>query len=292
MEKNNLVRYSIFLIMVFLLLPSKTFSFVPPFSPVLPLEKRFSVLSVEEEFTSSTSRRMIGNITLAVQSVDYLLKKSALEHIEAAKKEAIKLSESPNLPSKINLPMGHYKYDIGKKERDYYLPIWTDTGINQRVVKQNSAITMVEVKEAFIIHTTVNLNLKTVGLMLEQAKKEITAGEFDKARLSLDQIFADALVSEEQVSDPVLTVWSNLILAEEFIQKHEFKSARYTLEKAQKSLKTFKKEKVLKMSNPEVKDLQAEIDLLVETLKKENPKLMDRIIGKTREWSGKVKKWF
>jgi len=269
-------------------------AFYRPTSQVLPLNERFNVIAIEEKLASEGIQKMIGHMTLASIAIDYKLKESALNHIETAKVEALMvLKDSQKGTQELkSLPFGKLTYDIGEENKEYYLPVWFGEGINGEVTDYSKGKgSKLEIKNSSIVHSTVRLNMKTTLDMLDRSKEALLKGNYGIAGLSIKTIFNDVLVSEEAVSDPILTVWSNMVLAREFMEMGEFTSARFTIRKAQQSLKELVKSKVLKKNSDESVALELELETLTKGLDEKSPGIILRAKNKTKEWVTKIKAW-
>jgi hypothetical protein len=276
--------------------PGLCLAFYEPESRTLPLEERFSIDSETEKLASEGAQKLVGHISLASMSIDYRLKTSAVDHLQTAKAEAsalLKTSKDEKAEMK-GLPFGKLVYDLGAEEKKYYVPIWLGEGLSQEYKdhsKGKGKGSKLEIKKSTIIHSTVRLNLKRLLELLGKAQKELSEDNYDQAQMTIMMAMNDTLVSEEVVKDPLLTIWSNLVLANDFIERSEFKSARFTLKKAQEEIKRLDTDKVLKNDAKKSKDLHLEIDRLAKVLDDKDPGIMKKVKKKIKEMVQKVKSW-
>ena len=115
---------------------------------------------------------------------------------------------------------------------------------------------------------------------------------FEKAKTALTGIIKDAIVEETVVTDPLIVVYDNLALAQNFIRTGQYASARYTLKNVKKGLTQLEKEKVESPDAQSVKTLNDEITELEKELEKNDPTLMQRVAHKFVAWGKTVKAWF
>lgn len=287
----KLVTVIFFIISIFTF---DAYSYIEANSKILPLEKRFEILATTEKITSETAQKLVGHLTLATMSLDFRLKSSAIDHLETARAEASSLLKDLKSPGKElkNLSFGKFTYDIGESEKAYYVPVWFSEGVIEEFVDHSLGLgSKVEIVNSSIIQTTVNLNMKSTLALLSKAQEEVSQNEYEKAQATLSLILKDSIISENKVTDPVLTVWSNLILTREFMENEEYKSARFTMKKAQSSLKLLEKNKILIKDGAEARELHEELNAIARSLDEKAPGFMLKAKNKTKEWILKVRRW-
>ncbi len=261
---------------------------------VLPLQKRFETTSSVEAMASDRAQRLIGHASLANMAIDFRLKDSALQHLGSASAEAAGfLGAKGTVTGELQgVNLGKVTYDVGSADRDLYVPVWQSDAVREEFVDHSQGLgKKVSIQSSSVIQTTVNLNMKTTLAGLARAKDLLAKNDYAGAQGTIQELMKQVLVSENQISDPVLAVWSNLALAQEFIDKREFKSARFTLKKARAALVDLERAKVLTKDEDEAQELGDEIEALTKTLDEKSPGLFLRAKLKTRDWISRVKKW-
>lgn len=261
---------------------------------VLPLQKRFETTSSVEAMASDRAQRLIGHASLANMAIDFRLKDSALQHLGSASAEAAGfLGAKGTVTGELQgVNLGKVTYDVGSADRDLYVPVWQSEAVREEFVDHSQGLgKKVSIQSSSVIQTTVNLNMKTTLAGLARAKDLLAKNDYAGAQGTIQELMKQVLVSENQISDPVLAVWSNLALAQEFIDKREFKSARFTLKKARAALVDLERAKVLTKDEDEAQELGDEIEALTKTLDEKSPGLFLRAKLKTRDWISRVKKW-
>lgn len=278
------------LIASFLMLTSlSAFAFDGPASKTLPLRERFKVTTIKEELVSQKAQKFIAYLSLATQSVFYGLKAPALSDIASAEKEAkILLKDAAGMKAAQGLPLGK----ISGEDADVYVPVWVADGISEDLKAEKRFFkTRTTIENAKFVFVTVSLNMADTILMLEKARTAVKAEKYMDAMAALNEIKKQALVSESDVTDPVLTVWANLSLAEEFLYLKDYGNARYTLKQVKTELARLEKEKILSKDSAEVKVLENDIGGVEDALVKNSPTLAERGKAKIQAWKLKIKNW-
>ncbi len=290
--KIKLSLYTLVLLMA-ALTQGRVFAIDELGEPILPLEERFKLFGTVERAASESAQKMIGHLTLAQQSLEFKLKTSALNHLQTAKAEAsFLLKEKINQSQELSLPFGRVTFEMGSGDTQIYIPVLIGEGFEGELDDLTMGkLEKVKIKNMSIVHRVVKLEMISAMKLMNSAQEQVENDQFNEASLTLDKLYAGMLVSEEKVKDPLLSVWANLVLAREFMNKSSYKSARYTLRRAQDELKRLEKEKVLKKSNLAAKELMSEIALLTKNLDEKAPGPWLKVKSKTKEWIGKVRTW-
>lgn len=259
---------------------------------LLPLEKRFSAADIRERPVSEKAQLLLGHLSLSIQSTELGLGDSALVHLQDARKAALEVFNEWKDTSKdlTGIPFG--RLQDKEQGQNFYVPVLVGEGVRE-IYKEDSSRKepRVEITDANIVTLSLRLNAKKTLEAIDGAIQEVRSKNYLKAKGQLNEIWANALVSESVVDEPIMIVWGNVVLAEQFLQMKQFKSARFTLGKAKENLKKLEAQKILSRDADEVKRLQKELDDLEKNLNEKSPKLLQRARNKLKEWGKKVKSW-
>lgn len=261
----------------------------------LPISKQMESIKKQDESTVKNATRMMAHLSFAAQAIDLKMKKSALENLGQAKKLCITLEKSKfELISEYKFKYGKATYAIDGVERDYYVPVADDVFVEGRFDEKEISQKNLKVEEKglAIVHSSLRVNLANVDSSIESAESLTKDGKFEDARKALEGVFKNALSEEEVVTNPVWTVWSDLMLAQEFMTAGRFQSVRFALNSAQTDLQKLERDGVLTKSGDEAKNLRAEIEKIQKTLDDKDPTTVQKMQAKLNGWAHKVKSWF
>lgn len=263
-------------------------------NPDLPISKEISAIESKDKVTVRDVDKMLGHLSLAEQSMDLGMKASALENLQAADTLAKSLMKTrPEIIAKYRFKYGKMGYTVGVEERDYYIPVAEDIGFGAQFANltKNPKAPKIEAQRLDIVRTTLQLNLNSVQKAIAEAKTQVNASNFTAARTSLEGVFNDALASVETVTNPVWSVWGNLVLAQQFINAKDYSSARFSLTAAQSELSKLESDGSLAQNATDAKALRTEIDSLNANLKSNDPTAMGKVHAALNRWTQKVKTW-
>lgn len=283
------------LIVSFLLFITTVHAFNGPVTEILPLKKRFEIVTSDQKLSSESAQNLIGHLSLALLSLDYNLVESSRKHLadserEARKLLASKIRETSELPG---LKFNKFSYGLEKISRDVYVPVIYSEDVNQEFIDHSFGKgEKLEIKNTSIVQSTMKLNFNITISHMVKARAELDKGNTSAGKTILETIFAEAIVSEQELNDPVLAVWSNIILARQFMDRGEFKKARFTLGKAKEGLRHLEKKEILSTYEEEATELHNEIDSLAKGLNEKSPGLLFKTKERTKLWIRKIKDWF
>ena len=199
---------------------------------VSPMEKERHVTAIE-------AHKMMGHINLAYLALDIDLPKEAMAHIDKAEALAGRLkADAPSLTDKSVFKYGKVSYTSQDTVKNYYVPVVDDVFLlsdYDTVYRHFQELDLNET-DAGIVELEILVDLRTIEPALEAAKQDINKKNYEKAKIALAGIFKDAVVEEVVVTDPLLVVYDNLGLAQNFIQNGQYASARYTLTEREKKV--------------------------------------------------------
>ncbi|MCB0350304.1 MAG: YfdX family protein [Bdellovibrionales bacterium] len=279
-----------------------TFSFlsIGVASPVtstqgLPISKQIQSVDKEKEKTIDSTNALMMHLSLAALAIDLGLAKEAAANLTQAQKICSSLeASSPEVISMFDFQIGKATYLVEGVERDYYLPVSDNISLEGQLAEKNSwrKNPKIKVKNISLVRSSLALNLKAVDSAVKAAEADVQKGSFHEARVALQGVYNDALQSRTVVTDPVWTVWSNVVLARDFVTSEQYDNARYALKTAKSEIKKLEKDKTLSKSASEAMALRYEIDVIEKNLNKKDPTLLKRAEAKLSSWSHKVKEWF
>lgn len=260
----------------------------------LPISKQMQSVEKQDASTVKNATRMMGHLSFAAQAIDLKMKKAALENLTDADKLCSALESSrPEVISKYEYKYGKTTYAVSGVDHDYYVPVADDVFVEgsfdeKAIWRKNPKV---EEKGLAIVHSNLQLNLKDVHAAIQSTKKLVSEGKFEDAGRALNGVFKDAMSTQETVSNPVWTVWANLVLAQEFMQGDKYKSVRFALKAAQSDLDRLEKDGILSKSGDEAKALKAELEKIDKTLDEKDPSTTKKVQAAFAGWAKKVRAW-
>jgi hypothetical protein len=260
----------------------------------LPISKEMANIEKKDETTIKNTNMMMAHLSFAAQAMDLQMKAAARKNLEEAKHlcELIDKSKSDST-SKHEYNYGKTTYDVAGVEKNYYLPVFDEVFIDGRfqeksIWRKNPKV--IE-KNVALVHSSLQVNMNDVESSIATAQKFTSASQFESASKALDGIFKNAFSSEEVVTNPVWTVWGNLVLAQEFMKAGQFKNVRFALKSAKSDLGKLEKQNLLTKDGEEAKGLEAELQGIEKALDSRDPSMMKKIHTKLHTWALKVKSW-
>lgn len=288
-----MTRFFTFLFFSLILFSFNALALIETYPSSLSLENKFNLEFLEEQATSESVQKLMGHLSLAIISIDYKLKTSAIDHLESARAEADGLIKNVlNTSKELKLPFGIFRYGKGSGEEEYYLPIWLSEGTSEKVIDHSKGKnSKIEIQEISIVQILVRLNVKRTLELLTQAQDDLGKDKYDTAKEKLEQIYDETIISENVVKDPLMMLWGNMVLARDFMSEGNYKNAKFTLNKVKISLKQLEKDKVLKKNEADVISLYQELEQISKELDQKAPGMMKRVKGKMKDWTIKMKQW-
>lgn len=254
-----------------------------------------SPMEKERHTTAIEAHKMMGHIHLAALALNIDLPKEALTHIDKAEALAGRLkADAPSMTINSEFKYGKVTYQSKDTVKNYYVPIVDDIFLlsdYDAVYRHLQSIDLNET-DAGIADLEVLVDLRKIEPALEAAKQDVHKKQYEKAQTALTDIFKDAMVEETVVTDPLIVVYDNLALAQNFIRTGQYASARYTLKNVRIGLAQLEKEKMASPDAQSIKTLNKEITELEKELEKNDPTLMQRVAHKFSAWGKTVKAWF
>ncbi len=267
---------------------------VPATNPDLPISKQMQSKSTQSDKAVKNTTEMMAHLSFAAQAIDLGLKKPAMHNLMKAKTISAMLEKSsPEIVSEYDFKFGKSTYSVNGINRDYYLPVADTSFIEGQFAEKDifGKNPKMEEKSLAIVHSTLQVNLKDVSAAIISAEKYTKNGKFDDARTALNGVYKNAIRSEEVVSNPVWTVWSNITLAQDFLKQKQFKSARFALNAAKSDIEQIEKDKLLTKNGEEAKVLKSELEETEKTLNEKDLSQVKKLEAKLFDWGQKIKNW-
>jgi hypothetical protein len=238
--------------------------------------------------------KMMGQINLAAVALDTKLPEAARANLDRASALAAQLEgTAPEVQSKTQLKYGKVSYNFENQAKNYYVPIVDDLFLLSdykstfHAWKSRSDI---DETDAGVVLVTVSADLREIQKALDDAKTKLDAKEFAAAGAALNSIYADAIVDEVAVTDPLWAVHDNLALAQNLIREEHYKAARFALQHARKELAKLEKQRPEDTGS--IQQLDASIAKVEGELRQKDPSLTQRIDGTVASWMTTVRSWF
>ncbi len=246
----------------------------------------------QERHLLHESRKMLGHINLAAMALDMDLVEEAKADLAKAK-DIAKALEKETLKIDINkkVEFGKLSYDYKDTIKDYYVPIYDDVFVlNSYDVKpKGDAAKVVEV-DAEIVHSKINIDLRSVNSALDNALKFVNDGKNIEARKALVGVYEGAMNETTTIENPLWAVHDNIMLAENMAQNGEYEHARFALRHAKQELKRYgkvnpsaKKSEYVQVLDGEISTVQAQLNRNTFTAK-----MKEKMSGWLKELKGKM----
>ncbi len=247
-------------------------------------------IEVQREQTQSLAHKMMGHINLAKFALGLKLPKEAAHHI--VKAQTIKDQLESQLPElKINSTFNYGKVTYADKHtvKEHYVPVVDDVllisdykKIFEHLRQQNW-----EEVNAGVVHVEISIDLREVKSALDESLKDINKKEYDKAQNVLTAIFKNAIISEEEIDDPVLSIAENMSLAKAFLDNGQYDKARFTFKSVQKRLANLSG-----VDNDVINRLSSDLNKFQTELRRKDPTMTESIDDRLDEWRETFREWF
>ncbi len=258
-------------------------------------EKKKVPIELQLEHTQSLAHKMMGHINLAKFALASRLPREAVHHIEKA--QIIKTQLATQLPEfKINSTFNYGKVIYADKHtiKEHYVPVVDDVLLisDYETIFEHLKELGVKATNANVVHLGISIDLREVKKALDTALKDINNKEYDKAQNALAAIFKGAIIYEEKIDEPVLSVAENLALAKAFLNNEQYDKARFTLKYVQEYLNSANGESLWGSDKVSAEKLSAEMNELQAELRKKDPTMTQSIHDRFNQWQKTVRKWF
>ena len=248
--------------------------------------------SIKQQFQHSHSlaHKMLGHINLAKFALGIKLPREATHQIEKA--QIIKTQLEEQLPERkiySTFNYGKVTYDDKHTIKEHYVPVIDDILLISNCETIFEHLKELNLKEtsASVVHVGISVDLREVKTALDTALQDIKKKEYGKAQSALTAIFKGAIIDEEEIDDPVLSIAENMALAKAFLNNGQYDKSRYTLKYIQKrltSVSNIDRDNMNKFSD-DLKNLKAE-------LRMKDPTMTQSIGDQVDNWRKKFRNWF
>lgn len=236
---------------------------------------------------------MIGHISLALMSLEYDVLDMAGKDVDEALKLARTLEKNLiEFKSKDTMRFGKLTHKEESTIRVFYIPVVDESFMVHDFDTSNEKDEEIREIDAKMVHAHVSLDIRKAVSGLKQAKAELKRKDAKAAEKALTGILSAAIATEVVVSDPLHVVHDNLIVAENLLGEKRYDAARYALKYARKGLDDYSLEQHGPVRKKHVEQMQKDIDVLSEQLRKEDPSTLQKAGDTVKGWAAKVKNWF
>lgn len=259
-------------------------------SPKNDTIKAKTPVEVQREQTQSLAHKMMGHINLAKFALGLKFPSEAIHHI--VKAQTIKDQLESQLPElKINSTFNYGKVTYADKHavKEHYVPIVDDVLLisdYEMIFDHLQQLNWEEVS-AGVVHVGISIDLREVKSALDESLKDINKKEYDKAQNALTAIFKNAIIAEEEIDDPVLSIAENMSLAKAFLNNGQYDKARFTFKSVQKRLAN-----VSGVDNDVINKLSSDLNKLQAELRRKDPTLTESIDDRLDQWRKTFRVWF
>lgn len=237
-----------------------------------------------QEMVAQASKLM-GHIGIANIALFHDMLPEATANVKAALETARKLEAETDQFNTEMMKLGKIKYKTAKGSHDFWLPVLNDAFAVRTVDAEymKSKKPSVEIVDAKLVHTSVELDTKAIRGNLENADAALQAKNYGEVQAALSAA-ADSTFTEQDISDlPLETVRDNLILARALAKDKNYGSAKFALGHAQDTLKEY--QAAAPKDNSEVaQKLQKEIAATQADIVKGSPNVLKEIESKITKW--------
>ncbi len=247
-------------------------------------------IEVQREKTQSLEHKMMGHINLAKFALGLKFPSEATHHIMKA--QTIKDQLESQLPElKINSTFNYGKVTYADKHtvKEHYVPVVDDVLLisdYEEIFDHLRQLNWEEVN-ASVVHVEISVDLREVKSALDESLQDINKKEYDKAQNVLTAIFKNAILVEEEIADPVLSIVENMSLAKAFLNNGQYDKARFTFKSVQKRLAN-----VSGVDNDVMNRLSSDLNHLQAELRKKDPTMTESIDDRIDQWRKTFRKWF
>ncbi|MFZ5875435.1 MAG: YfdX family protein [Nitrospirota bacterium] len=235
---------------------------------------------------------MIGHMSLALMALEHGFLDVAGKDVDEALKLARTLEKSaPEFKSKDTMRFGKLTHEEESTTRVFYIPIVDESFMVHGFDTRDGKREKVRETDAKLVHAHVSLDIRKAVSGLTDAKAALDKKDAKAAEKALTGIVSAAVADEVVASDPLIVAHDNLILAESLLGEKRYDSARYALKYARKGLGDYSSRLHDPARKQHVEQIQKDIDVLSEQLRKEDPSTLQKAGDAVKGWGANVKKW-
>ena len=258
-------------------------------------EKKDTQIELQLEHSQSLAHKMMGHINLAKFTLASKLPREATHHIEKA--QIIKTQLASQLPElKINSTFnyGNVTYADQHTIKEHYVPVVDDVLLisDYETIFEHLKERGVKATNASVVHLGISIDLREVKKALDTALRDINNRKYDAAQNALSAIFKDAIIHEEKIEEPILSVAENLALAKAFLNNEQYNKARLTLKYVQEHFNSTNGEGLSPFDQDSAKKLSVETNELQAELRRKDPTMTQSLHDRFDQWRKTVRKWF
>jgi YfdX protein len=258
-------------------------------------EKKDTQIELQPEHSQSLAHKMMGHINLAKFALASKLPREATHHIEKA--QIIKTQLASQLPEfKINSTFNYGKVIYADQHtiKEHYVPVVDDVLLisDYETIFENLKERGVKATNASVVHLGISIDLREVKKALDTALRDINHKKYDEAQNALAAIFKGAIIHEEKIEEPILSVAENLALAKAFLNNEQYNKAHLTLKYVQEHLNSTNGESLLPFDHDSAKKLSVEMNELQAELRRKDPTMTQSLHDRFNQWRKTVRKWF
>lgn len=246
--------------------------------------------STENTMFEHSARKILGYASEARVALDNKQNDLAATHVDNALNEMEKIRDTKSFLETLGVQFGRVLYG---ESNSYYIPIADDTYAVRTYAKGPfwSADKTTAVRDVELVTVDISINPEKATEHLRNAKTKISSNDILSASTELKNLLDESIRETTAVKQPFTQLQDNIYLTRILIRQHNYDGARYTLKHTKSSLSEYEKTITAPEARASITALRKEIDAIENTIKKNDPTILQKSSSKVDKWWKDVKSW-